>query len=526
VEERIRGLERGADDYVTKPFSPQEVVLRVAAVLGRHVCGRETGVQSFALGRLTTDAHRHEARLGASVVELTPTKWGVLSTLARRPGRVYSRIELVNQVRAYEFAGYERTIDSHIKNLRRNLRDDSSEIIETVFGCRNYPRCLRRDSPGTLGRYPGRSCICCSPRSRRACNCLGNGRRLEGGWKAADLTRADAAAADAGARLLVRDAQNGIVKSPDKTGFGSLGPGPGQGPGTLRNGAVVVTRDVVVNGSVVGTVRLGFGGTGTSAVRDIAWTWIILAAAVAVVVALIASWFVTRRITDPLVRLSSTARAFAAGDRSARSAREDVAALGEFGDLARAFNGTAEKVEQSERARQRMSADLAHELRTPLAVLQAGLEELRDGLVEPDQPKLIVLHEQSLRMGRVVQDLAELSAAETAGLSLRRSALDLGQLANDSVAAARSTLAAAGIRSCDENRPCDLTSVFDRLWRGPADTKTVGSGIGLAVVRELVTAHRGTLGATSDGEHDTTITVLIPLLGQPSREPNLVRVQY
>ncbi len=134
VEDRIRGLERGADDYVTKPFSPQEVVLRVAAVLGRGAPPEASGPVSYGGGRLRIDDARHEAWIGDSVLDLTPTEWGVLTALATAPGRVYSRSELVNRVRGYEFAGYERTIDSHVKNLRRKLGDGNGDLVETVLG--------------------------------------------------------------------------------------------------------------------------------------------------------------------------------------------------------------------------------------------------------------------------------------------------------------------------------------------------------------------------------------------------------
>ena len=144
VEDRIRGLERGADDYVTKPFSPQEVVLRVAAVLGRHEAPGSPQSTSFGLGRLRIDGSRHQAVLDGRLLDLTPSEWGVLISLSSSPGRVYTRAELVNRVRGYEFSGYERTIDSHVKNLRRKLGADGAVIVETVLGI-GYRLGLDRD---------------------------------------------------------------------------------------------------------------------------------------------------------------------------------------------------------------------------------------------------------------------------------------------------------------------------------------------------------------------------------------------
>jgi DNA-binding response OmpR family regulator len=136
-QDRIRGLELGADDYVTKPFSPRELVLRVQAIL-RRGGGERVGapVRSFGGGEVVVDEDRHQVSVRGGVVELTPTEWGILVALATTPGRVYSRYELINRARGYEFEGYERTIDSHVKNLRRKLERDPHEptIIQTVPG--------------------------------------------------------------------------------------------------------------------------------------------------------------------------------------------------------------------------------------------------------------------------------------------------------------------------------------------------------------------------------------------------------
>jgi DNA-binding response OmpR family regulator len=136
-EDRIRGLELGADDYVTKPFSPRELTLRVQAILRRGgPAAGDDGVASYGSGDLLIDEPRRTVTVRGTPVALTPTEWGILGTLATVPGRVYSRFELINKVRGYEFEGYERTIDSHVKNLRRKIEEDpaSPRIILTVLG--------------------------------------------------------------------------------------------------------------------------------------------------------------------------------------------------------------------------------------------------------------------------------------------------------------------------------------------------------------------------------------------------------
>lgn len=153
TEDRIHGLELGADDYVTKPFSPREVVLRVRAILRRTqppggTDGDDDAGTSYGDGELILDEPHRRALVRAAPVELTTTEWKLLTTLASAPGRVFSRYELINRTRGYEFEGYERTVDSHVRDLRAKLEADRHQprIVQTVVGA-GYRFMLRRDRP-------------------------------------------------------------------------------------------------------------------------------------------------------------------------------------------------------------------------------------------------------------------------------------------------------------------------------------------------------------------------------------------
>ncbi|MBP7963653.1 MAG: response regulator transcription factor [Caldilineaceae bacterium] len=134
--DRILGLEMGADDYVTKPFNPREVLARVKAILRRIQAPPATAQPILRVGDLEIDPTTHAFAQAGQILDLTPSEFDLIYLLMRHPGRAFTRTELIEEGLGYEYAGLERTIDSHIKNLRRKIEPDPRNPIhiETVFG--------------------------------------------------------------------------------------------------------------------------------------------------------------------------------------------------------------------------------------------------------------------------------------------------------------------------------------------------------------------------------------------------------
>ncbi len=134
-DEKILGLELGADDYVTKPFRPRELTARVRAVL-RRVGNTEPAAQVLHAADLTLDREGRTVQVSDQYVDLTPSEFDILAALMSAPGRVFSRLDLLDIIQGVRYEGYERTIDTHIKNLRGKIEDDprSPRYIETVYG--------------------------------------------------------------------------------------------------------------------------------------------------------------------------------------------------------------------------------------------------------------------------------------------------------------------------------------------------------------------------------------------------------
>jgi len=133
-QDKLAGLDQGADDYVTKPFSPKELAARVRTVL-RRLPG-ERGPAEIKLNKLTVNFHKHEASLAGRPLNLTEIEFKLLGVFAKEPGRVFSRAQLIEKALGYDFEGFDRTVDVHILNLRRKLEPDPSHprYIKTVYG--------------------------------------------------------------------------------------------------------------------------------------------------------------------------------------------------------------------------------------------------------------------------------------------------------------------------------------------------------------------------------------------------------
>jgi two-component system sensor histidine kinase BaeS len=385
------------------------------------------------------------------------------------------------------------------------------------------------------------------------------------GWAGADLSAAEAVATANGAGLTVLDSAGRPV--------GSTG-GAQATAGAAR--AVSHTAGVVVGGTRVGTVALRFSDTSLPGpdqrLRDALLRAVAFAAGLAAVLALSVGIVVSRRITRPLVALTGVARAMEGGDREIRVA--GGGGTGELGELSSAFNQLADTLQREDALRRAVVADVAHELRTPVTVLQASTEALRDGVLEATPGELSSLLDEAVRLARLVEDLETLASAEAAGMRLDRQIVDLTDVARQAVDSLRPQFGAADLGLAVRSSPVtvagdpvrlrqvvtnlltnalkftpsggsvtvdvhpvdstarlevsdtgvglagdDIDHVFERFWRGSRAGRTGGSGIGLAVVAELVRAHGGAVEAAGAPGEGARFVVTLPRTDRIPRAP-------
>jgi two-component system, OmpR family, sensor histidine kinase BaeS len=372
-------------------------------------------------------------------------------------------------------------------------------------------------------------------------------------WAGADLTPVLDLAAQTGADVRVRDQAGATVA--ESQGFRRHASSP------------QVSLPVMVLRERFGQAAVRFPGTGLgaadAALRTGLWRAIAGAAGLAALLALLTGLVVARRITRPVDRLIAVTRAMGLGDRTARVG--PVAAPGEIGELATAFDLMADSLDRQEQLRRDLVADVAHELRTPIAVLQAGHEALLDGVAGPTPGQLASLRDEVLRLAQMVSDLQTLAAADAAALHLTLSRQDLAQIAAGAADSLARRFEAAGIAlerrlapvevladtgwmhqvitnlltnalkftpvgghvtvqagpaghdallqvtDTGAGIPADeLPRIFDRFWRGRGAAYISGSGIGLAIAAELASAHGGRLEARSHQGHGAQLTLTLP----------------
>jgi len=382
------------------------------------------------------------------------------------------------------------------------------------------------------------------------------GWEQRGTWAGADLSPALDLAARTGSQAKILDTI-GLVVASSPGFFGQVGKPQFSAP-------------VLVHDRKVGEVVVRFTSSGLAA-ADVALhsgllEAIAAAAGLAALVALASGFEVARRLTSPLTRVISVVRAMGSGVRSARVGR--IRAPEELRELAAAFDQMAAELDRQEQLRRDLVADVAHELRTPVAILQAGHEALIDGLADPTPEELVSLRDEVLRLASMVDDLQTLAAADAAALHLELRRCDLADIAAAAAASLASRFAAAGLtleqrltpavvmadrrwlhqvvtnlltnalkfspaggtvtievglalpdavlRVVDQGvgiPPAELPRVFDRFWRGKQAQQTSGSGIGLAMAAELVQAHGGTITASSEPGQGTRLTMTLPAAG-------------
>ena len=372
-------------------------------------------------------------------------------------------------------------------------------------------------------------------------------------WTAADLAPVLDLAGQAGADVQIRDRQGSVVSS--SPGF------------TTQSSSPATGAPIVVRGERAGQADVRFTGSGLASadhtLRTALLRAIFGAAGLAALLALLTGLAMARRITRPVERIIAVTRAMGRGERTARVG--PIAGPGEVRELAAAFDQMADTMDRQEQLRRDLVADVAHELRTPVAVLQAGHEALLDGVAEPTPGQLTSLRDEVLRLARMLTDLQDLAAADAAVLHLARRPCDLADLAATAADSLAGRFEAAGITlqrrlvpaeilgdprwlhqvitnlltnalkftpagglvtvaagpagaqavltvtDTGTGIPADeLPRIFDRFWRGRQAAQTSGSGIGLAVAAELTRAHGGQLSATSQPGHGTQLTLTLP----------------
>ena len=403
--------------------------------------------------------------------------------------------------------------------------------------------------------------------TRAAASAAARAYGAAGGWDGADFTGAAAVAARGQADLKIVTADGRVLTAEVHEVHQMMAIMHGVAMVQVPRGDPV-SAPIVTDGHTVGTVELRFPishlPTPERQIRDALSRNAILGALFAIAAAIAMAVFVARAVSRPITALTVAAADLEAGRRDVRV---DLAqAPGELGTLAATFDRMAAAVARQDELRRQLVADVAHEVRTPLTILRGTTEALADGVVQPDEATIASLHEEVLRLTRVVGDLETLASADAAGLHLELRPVDLGGAAAAVVDLAQPAAEAADLTMTAEIAPApvvadesrlrqivttllanalaytpaggaisvrsgvegdravvevsdtgpgideeDLPHLFERFYRGRASVGTTGSGIGLAVASELAADHEGSITAANRDGGGAVFTVRLPL---------------
>lgn len=400
---------------------------------------------------------------------------------------------------------------------------------------------------------------------------LAQAYRESGGWSTADLSAAYSLAASGGSQIQVTGSSGQVITGKNMNeaqSMATLMEAMRRAANSSSPLGAPVRVPIIEKGTPVGTAIFRFPINGLSVaqqkVRSALEETVLLGAVLASIFALVVAWFVSRRISSPLDRLTQTVRSIESGHRDARVRQSS--ALGEVGELSAAFDRMADALDREDTLRRQLLADVAHELRTPITILQLSCDQMIDETEMMDPKHLASLGEEVHRLGRLVQDLETLAAAEVAGLKLVKSPINLATVAAATADLLRPAFEAAEVELISRLHPAvidgdatrigqvminllsnalkfspahgsvtlsvvasdglarlevtdegpgvskeEIPHLFERFWRGNAGRRASGSGIGLSVVSGLVKAHGGQIEVSSQPGKGARFTVLIPL---------------
>jgi two-component system, OmpR family, sensor histidine kinase BaeS len=374
------------------------------------------------------------------------------------------------------------------------------------------------------------------------------------GWSDVDLQPALEVAASTGANAAILDDKGSVVASSivGKRGLSNASRSP-----------------IMLDGKPIGTLAVQFTPRGLVAsahqLRTSLLTAAFVATGLATLISVVVAIYVARRSTRPITKLTDAARAMGAGDRETRVGELDAASR-ELSELAVAFDGLADALVAQENLRRDLVSDVAHELRTPVAILQANCEALLDGIVPRSPEQIASLHEEVVRLAARVDDLQSLARADAAALQLTPMRCDLAVLVGLALDSMRPRIATAGLTLTSRLEPVviegdaarlhqmitnvltnaekftpaggridvelasrsgqaslriadtgvgisaeDQAHVFERFWRGANGETIAGSGVGLAVVATLVEAHGGSVVIDSQVGVGTSVSLTFPV---------------